>query len=92
MWCVLCGRTHVADVFRRYGSPLLVLNLVKKTERKLREVLIGHEFADAVRFLNKTLPSERRVQYFALDYSALVGAWCVCVACGPLIQCLTRLP
>ena len=65
-------RLHFAELFRRYGAPVLVLNLVKKNEKKPRESLIGSTFADLVKYLNKALPFRNRIQYFGLDYSALV--------------------
>jgi hypothetical protein len=44
------------------------------------------EFADAVRFTNYFLPPSQRIQFLALDYSALVG---VAVPCCVLL-CSTR--
>ncbi len=54
----------------------MALNLVKKNEKKPRESLIGGTFADLIKYLNHSLPLRHRIQYFGLDYSALV---CVCV-------------
>ena len=65
------ARRHFSELFRRYGGPVTVLNLVKKKEKVPREKLIGDEFASAVSFLNKTLPAKFRIQYLHLDYSAL---------------------
>lgn len=36
---------HFADLFVRYGSPIIVLDLVKQVEKKQRESLIGAHFA-----------------------------------------------
>lgn len=65
------AQLHFAETMARYGSPILVLNLVKKNEKKPRESLIGSTFGELVRFLNTTLPFRHRIQYFPLDYSAL---------------------
>ncbi|RHZ08102.1 hypothetical protein DYB31_001454 [Aphanomyces astaci] len=62
---------HFADLFERYGSPILVLNLVKQQEKTAREKLLGQEFKDAIEYLNTFLPPEHRIRYVALDYSRL---------------------
>ncbi|KAF0744793.1 hypothetical protein AaE_008470, partial [Aphanomyces astaci] len=62
---------HFADLFERYGSPVLVLNLVKQQEKTAREKLLGQEFKDAIEYLNTFLPPEHRIRYVALDYSRL---------------------
>ena len=66
------GRRHVARLLERYGLPLLVLNLVKKKERVARERLLGRDWARLTIALNTALPPEARIQYLALDYSAIV--------------------
>lgn len=64
-------RKHFADLFQRYGSPILCLNLVKKHEKHAREIKIGSEFASATAYINRLLPPKHRVQYWSLDFSAL---------------------
>lgn len=49
----------------------MALNLVKQTERKEREVIVGNEFMNAVEYLNSFMPPEHRIRYVALDYSRL---------------------
>lgn len=66
------SRRHFADLFARYGSPVLALNLVRQSEKTPRETLIGTQFAHLVRYLNAFLPREHAVQHLPLDYSALV--------------------
>lgn len=66
------ARRHFGHVMARVGAPVLALNLVKKKERTARERLIGREFARAVAHVNRDLPPAARVQYVAVDYSALV--------------------
>lgn len=36
-------RLHFADLFTRYSSPVLVLDLVKQSEKREREVRVGNE-------------------------------------------------
>ncbi|KAF0696406.1 Aste57867_12824 [Aphanomyces stellatus] len=62
---------HFADLFERYGSPVLVLNLVKQQEKTPREMILGKGFKDAVEYLNTFIPMEHRIRYVALDYSRL---------------------
>ncbi|KAH9137284.1 hypothetical protein LEN26_005804 [Aphanomyces euteiches] len=62
---------HFADLFERYGSPVLVLNLVKQQEKTPREMILGKHFKDAVEYLNTFIPMEHRIRYVALDYSRL---------------------
>ncbi|CAM9117146.1 unnamed protein product [Ectocarpus sp. 8 AP-2014] len=62
---------HFADLLERYGSPVLVLDLVKQTERREREVIVGREYRRAVEHVNSTMPSEHKIRYCALDFSHL---------------------
>ncbi|KAI9922515.1 hypothetical protein PsorP6_000421 [Peronosclerospora sorghi] len=64
---------HFADLFSRYGSPIVALNLVKQSEKKEREVIVGNEYMNAVEYLNSFMPPKHRVRYVALDYSRLSG-------------------
>ncbi|KAI9999028.1 hypothetical protein PInf_003707 [Phytophthora infestans] len=64
---------HFADLFSRYGSPIVALNLVKQSEKKEREVIVGNEYMNAVEYLNSFMPARHRVRYVALDYSRLSG-------------------
>ena len=67
----LSTRRHVEDVWRRYGSPLLVLNLVKQTEARKRESIIGAAFGEAVEWLNVWLEEQHRVDYHAWDFKKI---------------------
>lgn len=60
---------HFQDLFERYGTPVMVLNLIKTDEKVPREGLLAGWFRDAVDFANKRLPPEHRVQYVAWDLS-----------------------
>lgn len=64
---------HFANLFARYGSPIVALNLVKQNEKKEREVIVGNEYMNAVEYINNFMPAEHRVRYVALDYSRLSG-------------------
>ncbi len=62
-------RKHFEDLMERYGGPVIVLNLVKMRENVEREVIVGKEFKEAVRYLNRLLPPHERIDYLALDFS-----------------------
>lgn len=64
---------HFGDLFSRYGSPIVALNLVKHNEKKEREVIVGNEYMNSVEYINNFMPPEHRVRYIALDYSRLSG-------------------
>jgi phosphatidylinositol 3,5-bisphosphate 5-phosphatase len=44
---------HFQDLAARYGSPLLVLNLVKSTEKVARESILQRELDLAIKYYNK---------------------------------------
>ena len=64
---------HVADLFRRYSSPVICLDLVKQHEKRARESLVGREFRQAVEVVNESIPVEHKVRYIALDYSRITS-------------------
>jgi hypothetical protein len=72
--CYLATRRHFLDLFRRYGRPLLVLDLVKQMEKRKRESILGREFFAAVDILNGGLPTDMKIRYCALDFSRISSA------------------
>lgn len=60
---------HFSDLFSRYSSPILVLDLVKQSEKREREVRVGNEFRHAIDYSNKTIDTAHKIRYCALDYS-----------------------
>ena len=72
---------HFQDLFRRYGSPIYVLNLIKaiccgflsnipKThEKNPRETTLLGPFSNAINFMNSILPSELAIQHRHWDFS-----------------------
>ncbi|TRY78581.1 hypothetical protein TCAL_11221 [Tigriopus californicus] len=65
------GRTsgnHFNNLMENYGSPVVVLNLVKKREKKRpHEGLLGDEFQNQIEYLNQFLPVPDRIKYIPLD-------------------------
>jgi hypothetical protein len=54
-------------LLKRYGSPIIILNLVKNRERKKHESTLSEEINMAVKYLNQFLPSEHNIQYISFD-------------------------
>lgn len=60
---------HFDDLFKRYGCPLYVLNLIKARERTPRESKLLREFENAIDYLNQFLDDDSKIQYKAFDMS-----------------------
>ena len=60
---------HFDHMFARYGTPVVVINLVKARERTPRETLLLKEFTEAITYLNQFLPEEHKLRYVAWDMS-----------------------
>ncbi|GIL71181.1 hypothetical protein Vretifemale_1790 [Volvox reticuliferus] len=61
---------HFSDLEARYGSPVVVLNLLKSKERRPREVLLRRELAAAIAQLNAQRGRSRpHIVYIPWDFS-----------------------
>jgi phosphatidylinositol 3,5-bisphosphate 5-phosphatase len=60
---------HFDNMFERYGTPIIVLNLVKSRERQPRESLLLKEFTQAISYLNQFLPKDKEIRHIAWDMS-----------------------
>lgn len=60
---------HFDDLFKRYGCPIYVLNLIKSRERTPRESKLLTEFQNALTYLNQFLPEDKKILYKAFDMS-----------------------
>jgi hypothetical protein len=65
-FCETAGE-HFNQLLCRYGSPVIVLNLVKKREKKRHESMLSEEFSTAVKYLNQFLPPDHHIQYISFD-------------------------
>ncbi|KAJ1668760.1 phosphatidylinositol-3,5-bisphosphate 5-phosphatase [Coemansia sp. RSA 1646] len=52
---VEAGR-RFGNLFNRYGTPIIVLNLIKAKERARRELALGEAFSEGLHYLNQLLP------------------------------------
>lgn len=61
-------RRHFLSVFKRYGAPVLVLNLIKHHESHPREIIVGKELYRAMSFINSFLQKDYKIAYEAWDF------------------------
>ena len=63
-------QAHFEDLFQRYGSPVIVLDLIKQSEKREREVRVGKEYRHAIDYINTSIDDDKhKIRYCALDYS-----------------------
>ena len=67
---ILLG-AHFNQLLKRYGSPIIILNLVKKREKKKHESTLSEELSMAVKYLNQFLPPEHHIQYISFDMARM---------------------
>ncbi|CAF1144930.1 unnamed protein product [Adineta ricciae] len=58
---------HFRQLLYRYGAPILVLNLVKKHEKKKQEYILSEEFCSALDYIKQFVPDENNIQYLPFD-------------------------
>jgi hypothetical protein len=60
-------RKHFADLFQRYGNPIICLNLLKTKEHAPRESTIATEYENTINYLNDSLPASYKIKYISFD-------------------------
>lgn len=60
---------HFDDMFKRYGAPCIVLNLIKAKEKTPRESLLLTEFTECMEYLNQFLPEDKKIWHIRWDMS-----------------------
>ncbi|CAN6651828.1 polyphosphoinositide phosphatase [Trichomonascus vanleenenianus] len=60
---------HFNSMFKRYGRPIQVLNLIKTKEKIPRETKLLVEFEQCINYLNQFLPKEQHIRYTSWDMS-----------------------
>ncbi|KAI0086625.1 SacI homology domain-containing protein [Irpex rosettiformis] len=60
---------HFDDLFSRYGTPITILNLIKRREPQPRESKLLEEYTNCVKYLNQFLPKGKKMVYRAWDMS-----------------------
>ena len=62
----VAGR-HFNQLLHSYGSPIIVLNLVKRRENKPHESVLSNELMATVSYLNQFLPPKHQIDYIGFD-------------------------
>ncbi|KAG8331674.1 phosphatidylinositol-3,5-bisphosphate 5-phosphatase, variant 2 [Homalodisca vitripennis] len=62
---------HFNKLLQRYGSPIIILNLVKEREKKKHESQLSGEYLSAITYLNQFLPPDHRIQYVHFDMARM---------------------
>lgn len=62
---------HFNELLKRYGSPIIILNLVKKREKKKHESFLSEEIKNSVKYLNQFLPPQHVLQYNTFDMARI---------------------
>ncbi|KAJ9190448.1 hypothetical protein P3X46_001650 [Hevea brasiliensis] len=60
-------KLHFENLAKRYGNPIIILNLIKTHEKKPRESILRAEFSNAIRYLNKGLSEDKRLRFLHWD-------------------------
>ncbi|KAK6729147.1 hypothetical protein RB195_006284 [Necator americanus] len=58
---------HFRDLRAKYGNPIIVMNLVKRREKRRHESLLHDQFLKAVNYLNQFLPPSEHIAYMSFD-------------------------
>ncbi|KAJ8759539.1 hypothetical protein K2173_007159 [Erythroxylum novogranatense] len=61
-------KLHFEDLEKRYGNPIIVLNLIKTVEKRPREMMLRREFANAVGYLNTILSEDKHLKFIHWDF------------------------
>lgn len=60
---------HFMDLMKRYGAPLIVLNLIKSRESVPREMILREAYSRCLEFINSSIHDEsKRIVYIAWDF------------------------
>jgi len=63
---------HFSELMQRYGTPVTVLDLVKKRDKKAKESMLGQEYKTTVEFLNQFVRNDYQIYYNAVDMAHLL--------------------
>ncbi|XP_055375756.1 polyphosphoinositide phosphatase [Condylostylus longicornis] len=58
---------HFERLLFHYGSPIIILNLVKKREKRKHESILSRELKRSIKYLNQFLPPQHRMIYRHFD-------------------------
>ncbi|XP_074330221.1 phosphoinositide phosphatase SAC2-like [Apium graveolens] len=62
-------KLHFENLAKRYGLPIIILNLIKTRERRPRESILCKEFKNAINSINSEISEENRLKFLHWDIS-----------------------
>ncbi|CAD5211242.1 unnamed protein product [Bursaphelenchus okinawaensis] len=63
----LTTAAHFKELRRKYSHPIMVINLVKRREKRHHENLLHEQFLKTVKYLNEFRKSGRKIDYISFD-------------------------
>lgn len=60
-------KRHFENLVKRYGNPIIILNLIKTREKRPRETILRAAFANAIEYINKDLSEENHLRFLHWD-------------------------
>lgn len=58
---------HYERLMFHFGTPIIILNLVKKREKRRHESILTEEMTGSINYLNQFLPPQHRIKYHHFD-------------------------
>lgn len=58
---------HFNDLLRRFGTPVIVLNLIKQKEKKPHESILNDMLNSSIKYLNQFLPQQHIIRLIPFD-------------------------
>lgn len=58
---------HFNNLLKRYGTPIVVLNLIKQKEKKIHESTLNYMLNRSVDYLNQFLPQQHIIRLISFD-------------------------
>lgn len=58
---------HFERLLFDYGAPVIILNLVKKREKRKHESILTDEMVKSIKYLNQFLPAHSKIKYNHFD-------------------------
>lgn len=62
---------HFEILLKRFGAPIVILNLVKTREKKPQESILADEYKNTLDYLKQFLPNDEYFQYVCFDMAKL---------------------
>lgn len=59
--------SHFRDVRNKYGNPIVIMNLIKRNEKRRHEGVLHTQFLKNIEYLNQFLPNEEKLCYISFD-------------------------